>query len=162
MSKEMPAPSAAISMDTYIRDRVDDQIHWYDKKAKRHKIAYLSIQTAETIIAALITLLSGHASIPCIPWIVGILGFFIATLGGISKLFKFHENWMQYRSTYALLLYQKHLYLTGSSPYSLSGDSIDTLFVKNIEQIISSENNQWKSVQQAALSKQGGGNQTGS
>ena len=162
MSKEMPAAPATIDMSVYIRDRVDDQIEWYDRHAKSCKKRYLAIQIAETILAAFIPLLSGHTSIPCIPWIVGVLGSSIAILGGISKLLKLHENWIQYRSTHAILLYQKHLYLTGSSPYSLSEDSIDNLFVRNIEQILSSENNQWKSVQQTAPSKQSGRDQTGS
>ena len=154
--------STAIDMTAYIKDRVDDQIKWYDQKAKSCKRQYLAIQITETILASVIPLLSGHTSIPCVPFAVGVLGSVIAILGAVSKLLKLHENWIQYRSAYALLVYQKNLYLTGSSPYSLSGDSIDNLFVLNVEQIISAENNQWKSIQQTTLSKQSKSNQAGS
>ena len=37
-------------------------------------------------------------------------------------------------------------FLTKSSPYNTTNETVENMFVKNIEQIISSENNQWKSI----------------
>ena len=48
-----------------------------------------------------------------------------------------------------MLRYQKHLYLTGSAPYNNQNETIDNIFVRNIESIISSENNQWKNLNTA-------------
>ena len=46
----------------------------------------------------------------------------------------------------SLLKYQKYVFLTKSSPYNTTNETVENMFVKNIEQIISSENNQWKSI----------------
>ena len=134
--------------------REDNQIEWYDKKSLHCQKCYKRIQFWEIIFAACIPLLAGYST-RCfiIPIIIGVLGVIITILESITKLYKYHENWIQYRSTCELLRYQKHLYLTGSSPYNNTDDTIDNLFVRNIEQIISSENNQWKMLQQEPVKK---------
>ncbi len=138
-----------MDINTYIQERVDNQIQWYDQKAATCKMWYKIFQTAEIVLAALIPLLSAYASKhTAIAIITGILGVIITILETISKVNNYHENWIEYRTTCELLRYQKYLYITKSSPYNLSEETIDNLFVKNIEQIISSENNHWKSFQQ--------------
>ena len=128
-----------LDINQYIEERLNNQIQWYSQKSQHAQKMYKIFQVTEIIIAAAIPLLSGYAT-DCITIaiIVGILGAIIAIIETISKLFKWHENWIEYRTTCELLKYHKYLYLTQSSPY------IDNLFVKNIEDIISSENNQWK------------------
>ena len=136
-----------MDMNHYMKARVDDQISWYDKKSLHCQKVYKFYQTTEIIIAAFIPLLSGysdkHISIAII---VGIMGAIIAIIESITKLFKWHENWIEYRTTCELLRYQKHLYLTKSAPYNTEPETIDNLFVRNIENIISSENNKWKNI----------------
>ena len=78
--------------------------------------------------------------------IIGIEGAIITIVESITRLYKFHENWIEYRTTCELLIYQKHLYLTGSAPYNTEPESVENIFVRNIENIISSENNKWKAV----------------
>lgn len=135
----------ALDIKQYIEERLDDQIAWYSRKSRQAQKMYKIFQVTEIIIAAAIPLLSGYAT-DCITIaiIVGILGAIIAIIETISKLFKWHENWIEYRTTCELLKYHKYLYLTQSSPYNPTEETIDNLFVKNIEDIISSENNQWK------------------
>ena len=74
------------------------------------------------------------------------MGAVIAIIESITKLFKWHENWIEYRTTCELLRYQKYLYLTKSAPYNTEPETIDNIFVRNIENIISSENNKWKNI----------------
>ena len=121
----------------YIKERLDPQIEWYSKKSKHCQKLYKTIQIIEIILAATIPLLSGYSDILLIS---------ITILESIAKLNKYHEYWIQYRSTCEILKYQKHIYLTSSAPYNKEDESVDNLFVRNIEQIISSENNQWKSI----------------
>ncbi len=136
-----------MNIQEYIKQRVDDQIDWYDKKSKNAQKWYKRLQIIEIILAALIPLLSGYVSSrKYIALIVGIFGAAIAVIESITKLNKYHENWIQYRSTCEMLKYQKHLFLTGSSPYNQSDETIENIFVRNIENIISSENNQWKNI----------------
>ncbi|MCI8673107.1 MAG: DUF4231 domain-containing protein [Lachnospiraceae bacterium] len=136
-----------MDINQYLIERVDDQINWYDKKSTTAQKYYKRYQIAEIILAALIPLLSGYTS-SCIflQIIIGLFGATIAIIEAITKLYKFHENWIQYRSTCELLQHQKYLYLTQSFPYNKNDETIDNIFIKNVESIISSENNQWKAL----------------
>ena len=134
-----------MDINEYISSRLDPQIEWYDKKSMHAQKRYKQFQITEIVLAALIPLLSGYtASCTLIPIIIGIFGAVIAIIESITKLNKYHENWIQYRFTCELLRYQKHLYLTRSFPYNPTDETIDNIFVKNVENIISAENNQWK------------------
>ena len=134
-----------MDMKEYLETRVDGQIEWYDHKAHQARTWYKRLQIMEIVLAALIPLLSGYTtSSAAVAFIVGLFGAVIAVTQSISKLNKYHENWIQYRATCEMLRYQKTLYVTGSSPYNTKDETIQNVFVKNVENIISSENNQWK------------------
>lgn len=129
----------------YISDRVDDQIQWYSKKSRQAQKMYKIFQLIEIILAATIPVLSAYSTRhQCVALIVGILGAAIAVIQSITKLNSYHENWIQYRTTCELLKYHKFLYLTQTSPYNTSEETIENLFIRNVEDIISSENSQWK------------------
>ena len=136
-----------MDMQEYVRQRVDDQIRWYSGKSTSNKRWYTVLQTIEIILAALIPFLVGYTKTT--NWaaiITGSFGVVITVIESVSKLNKFHENWIYYRTTSELLKHQKQLYLSHSSPYNETVDTVDNIFVKNIEQIISSENGQWKTI----------------
>lgn len=134
-----------MNIDEYITSRVDDQINWYDKKSVDCQKKYKTTQTIEIILAALIPLLSSYATdCAAIAFIIGMLGSAIAIIESLTKLYKWHENWIEYRSTCELLRFQKNLFLTKSAPYNTESESLENIFVRNIENIISSENNKWK------------------
>lgn len=131
----------------YLGKRVDEQIDWYDQKSLTAQKWYKRLQITEIVLAALIPLLSGYiSSFEYIAIIVGLFGAIIAVIESISKLNKYHENWIQYRSTCEMLKYQKYLFLTSSAPYNDQDETIENIFIRNIENIISSENNQWKNI----------------
>lgn len=133
-----------MNIEQYLKERVEDQIKWYDKKSQKCQRFYKATQVTEIILAALIPLFSGYVDFMPIPFVIGLFGALISIIESINKLYKFHENWIEYRTTCELLKYQKYLYMTGSFPYNIEPEQIEQQFVKNIEQIISSENNQWK------------------
>ena len=136
-----------LDINQYIEERLNNQIQWYSQKSQHAQKMYKIFQVTEIIIDSAIPLLSGYAT-DCITIaiIVVILGAIIAIIETISKLFKWHENWIEYRTTCELLRYQKYLYITKSAPYNDEPESIDNIFVRNIENIISSENNKWKNI----------------
>lgn len=134
-----------MNIEEYIEKRVNDQIIWYDEKSKNAQKYYKAYQIVEIILATLIPLLAGYSqSYKQITFIIGLLGTVIAIIESITKLYKFHENWIQYRTTCEMLRYQKYLYLTRSAPYNSKDETVDNVFVRTIENIISAENNQWK------------------
>lgn len=132
------------NIDDYIKYRLDDQINWYDNKAASAQRWYKGYQVAELIIAALIPLLSGYAaSSTLIAVIIGVGGALITLIEGICKLFRFHENWIEYRSTCELLRHEKYLYQMRAFPYCKE-ESYEQMFVKNVESLISAESSKWK------------------
>lgn len=135
-------------IEYYIKDRVDDQIEWYDKKSQAAQKWYKRIQIIEIISAAIIPILVPYAVRGNILSVcVAVLGALISILETVCRLYKFHENWIQYRTTAELLKYHKYLFQTHSAPYNTEEESVENVFVRNIESIISSENNTWKSLQ---------------
>lgn len=137
-----------MQIEDYIKNRVDDQIEWYDKKSGKAQNWYKLIQIIEIISAATIPVLVPYilpGNMPSL--LVAALGALITVLETLCRLFKFHENWIQYRTTAELLKYHKFLFQTQSAPYNTKEESVENVFVRNIESIISSENNTWKALQ---------------
>lgn len=134
-------------MKEYIEQRVNDQIEWYDTKARASQKWYKRLQITEIVLASMIPLLSGYSSdIKYMPFIVGTFGVAIAVIGSISKLNRYHENWIEYRTSCEMLKSQKQLYLTESYPYNSGTETKENIFVRNIENIITSENSHWEKI----------------
>lgn len=92
-------------------------------------------------------MLSSYANeLECVGFIVGVFGAAIAIIKSLNRLYKWPENWIGYRTACDMLRHQKILFETHSAPYSTKAETIDNMFIHNIEQIISSEHNQWKSL----------------
>ena len=128
----------------YLSERVEDQIKWYDKKSTQNKIWYKVLRTTEIIVSILIPFLVGViTNVTLSKFIIGIMGIIIAVIAGIISLYKFQENWIQFRATSENLKNEKYLFLTCSDIYQ-EENSFPT-FVKKIEYIISNENHNWSS-----------------
>ena len=135
----------SLDIQQYISDRLDSQISWYSKKSQHAKKMYRTFQVADIIIAASIPLLSAYTiENATIAIIVGILGAIITITEAVSKLYRWHEEWIEYRFTCEALKRHKILYLTNSDPYDNTQEINGKLLVSNVEAIISSENKQWK------------------
>ena len=126
----------------YFSERLDDQIKWYSSESKYNQKMYKRLRLLEIISASLIPLLSGLSSmISYSEWIIGILGVIIAVAAGASALYKFHENWMEYRTTLEALKHEKLLYLTQTTPYD--NDERFQSLVSRAESIMVNENQNW-------------------
>ena len=98
--------------DEYLSERLEDQIRWYSKKSQYNQKYYKVLRLAEIIAASLIPFLAGIGNnIPYSEWVIGILGVMIAISAGASSLYKFQENWIQYRTTAETLKHEKYLNL---------------------------------------------------
>lgn len=133
----------------YIQQRLEEQITWYSNKSLWNQTRYKLLRLTEIFSAAVIPFLSGMGErIPYGTWVVGILGVLIAFAAAVGSLYKFHENWIQYRTTAEQLKHEKFIYLTGTRPY----DDQDrfALLVQRIESLISKENSSWALVTKKA------------
>ena len=127
--------------EQYFSERLDDQIKWYSSKSRYNQNMYKRLGLLEIISASLIPLLSGFSMISYSKWIIGILGVTIAVSAGARALYKFHENWMEYRTTLEALKHEKLLYLTQTSPYD--NDERFQSLVSRAESIMVNENQNW-------------------
>jgi hypothetical protein len=126
----------------YFDSRLEDQINWYSGKSSHCQKRYKTLRVVEIISASLIPLLSGFGDkVPHGPWVIGFLGVVIAICTAIAGLFKYHENWIQYRSTSEALKHEKYLFLTRVAPYD--GEGRFPNLVQRIESLISNENSTW-------------------
>ena len=158
MNRSATAPllgqSSQISETEYLSSRLDDQINWYSTKSTYSQTRHKVLRILEVISAALIPFLSAMGTnIPCNSWIVGSLGALIAICAASSGIFKFHENWIQYRATSEQLKHEKYLFLARAAPYADS-DAFHVL-VHRVEGLISKENSTWT---QTVKSPQGASN----
>jgi hypothetical protein len=69
------------------------------------------------------------------------LGILIAISAGAMGLFKFHENWVQYRGTAEQLKHEHFMYETQTGPYA-GADRYGAL-VERVESILMKENAAW-------------------
>lgn len=131
-----------INEEEYLKNRLDDQITWYDNKSAFNQRRFKLLRIIEIISAALIPLCAGLIDkSACFAYITGILGVVIAVCSGLISLNKYQENWIEYRSIAEILKREKYLFLAKSHPYT-NEDSYKE-FVQKIEGILSKENSAW-------------------
>jgi hypothetical protein len=132
-----------MDQETYIKDRLEDQITWYGDKSKRNKKWFKALSIIEVIAATTIPFLAGYINdkTPALNVIIGLLGVIIAIISGLISLNRFQELWIQYRTTCESLKHHKYLYISESKPYH--GEDAFQLLVENVEALVSKENTKW-------------------
>ena len=127
----------------YIDERLNEQISWYSSKSQWNQKRFKILKIIEFTSAALIPFLVAYSD-EClyIKFIVGFLGIGIAVVAGLLSLYKFQENWIEYRTTSETLKHQKFLYETLCPPYN-DEQTRFTKLVQVSEGLISKENSNW-------------------
>src|ERR671915_2189150 len=96
-------------------DRLDDQLAWYEDKAKQHKRWYQSLKVAQIVVAAAIPAVAaagGSAGF------AGALGAVVVVLEGLQQLFQFQQNWIAYRGTAEALRRERYLHEARAGRYA--------------------------------------------
>lgn len=142
-----------ISIETYIQERLDDQISWYDTKSIRSQKFYKRLKGVVITLSASIPLFVGFIADFNKHWeyVVSAIGVIIVVIEGWLGLAKYHENWIEYRSICETLRHEKYMYLTRTGIYDTENPF--NVLVERVESIISNENVNW-----AGLNNSNGGN----
>ena len=127
----------------YLKERVDGQIAWYDKKSMWNQKLYKRLRILEIVVAAFIPFLTGYFSdeLSFIKIVVGGMGVLIAVIAGVVSLYNFQEHWIEYRTTAETLKHERFLFITKTPPYN--SDDPFPIFVSRVESLISTENSKW-------------------
>ena len=126
-----------------VLDRVDQQIHWYDRHATSARIWYCSIKIAQIILAAAVPVAAG-LDLPKL--LTGSLGGLIVVLEGIQQLFRYHDNWVRYRWTASAMEREKSLWTARAGDYA-TAERPEAQLALRIEDLTSREATQWVALQ---------------
>ncbi len=136
----------SLNLEKYDTDRYEGQLKWYSKKATKNKRCYYVYQTIIVSLSGFITVAVAldmndpHGIIW--PKLSLIASSLVTVLAGLQKFFRFHENWVQYRTTSEQLKKERYYREFQCGNYAHS-ESTDKLFVERVESIISRENSFW-------------------
>lgn len=133
----------AMNEQEYLKDRLEDQINWYDRKSIFNKRWHIRLKIIQTLLALTIPLVAAFVTTEntVIKIAAGILGILVAFITSLSSIFKYHENWIEYRTVAESLKHEKFLYLGNANPYKVNNPF--ELLVERVETLISKENTRW-------------------
>ena len=136
-----------INEETYIENRLQEQIDWYDKNAILYKKYHNNINSISIIVSScgsLITIL-GLVFECAEPWLT-ILGSLasvtVASALAIDKLKNYGNLFLNYRKTCETLKREKILFQTKSGEYQ-NNENAFNLLVERCESIMATENGTW-------------------
>jgi hypothetical protein len=131
-----------MNADEYLKERVEDQIQWLSKKSGFNQRWFKQLRFVEIVLGCAIALLVSYADVHALVKVTsGVLGVAVAAIGGLLSLYRFQENWIEYRVTAENLKREKFLFLTRSTPYD--GEDRFPNLVTRIETILGAENVKW-------------------
>ena len=129
--------------EDYLKNRIDDQINWYNSKAHINKNYHYFTKAMVIIVSSIIPLIAGieiDGSLKNV--LLGLLGTCIAVVTGLTSLIKFQEKWSEYRMTAEAAIQEKILFQTLSGPYDKQAEPFK-LLVKRVENLLSKEHDHW-------------------
>ena len=133
-------------LDRYIDGRYNDQLTWYSNRASHNKKWHLRYQVTIVALSAIITVTValGISYPDSIAWRIVplVASALVAALTGLQKIFRFHENWVEYRTTAEHLKKEQHYLAFRCGSYTTVA-SPGQLFVERVEALISRQNTTW-------------------
>ena len=128
--------------EKYFKERLDDQIEWYNKKSVQLQKSFKRLRTLEIFLAASIPFLVGYTKDrPVVLFATGAVGVAVACLAGLLSLQKYEELWTRYRSTCESLTRHRYLFVTQAPPYETQ--PAFTRLVANVESVMAEERSDW-------------------
>jgi len=132
-----------LDRETYLTNRVDDQLSWLSRASKVNKRVFLGLRIFEIVLGTSITIVSPYAArLPWGPLVIAMAGGGIALSGGWLALNRNQENWVRYRGLGESLKREKYLFLTGTPPYDVEQGAF-TRFVTTSEALMLEERAGW-------------------
>ena len=125
----------------FIEDRYEKEPDWYDQKAVHNKRIH-GLPQVVVIVSSAVTpalILMDESNLRMLAVFTSVI---IAISTSAIKTSRFHENWLDYRTTAETMRREHSLYNTGAGDYP-DADDRQRFFVERIESLISRENTKW-------------------
>jgi hypothetical protein len=124
-------------------DRLEDQLAWYEQRARHHKRWFQSLKVVQIVVAAAIPAVAAAGASA---GVAGALGAVVVVLEGLQQLFQFQQNWISYRGTAEALHHEKFLYEAAAGPYA-GQDGRDRVLAERVGALIAGEHAGWRKAQ---------------
>ncbi|MFD5512685.1 DUF4231 domain-containing protein [Streptomyces sp. NPDC127051] len=132
--------SGAGGAGEYVETRLGQYQQWYDRKAVRSKAVHLRMRTLSVVGGALVPVLV-NLDVPFARIAATTLSLLVVVSVSLESVYRYREQWKNYRSTEQLLGHERVYFETGVGPYSgLSEADAFTLLVSRVEKAIANEN----------------------
>ena len=124
----------------FMKERYEDQLEWYENKAKKNKQIYMSLQfiliVFSIVVPIFIVINYILTTSTVLQWITIVMSIAVAILVSSLKTFNFQENWVSYRTTAENLKKELVFFRAETGPYVNVQDN-KSLFVQRVESFIS-------------------------
>ncbi len=130
----------------FMKERYEDQLEWYEKKAKKNKQIYMYLQfiliVFSMVVPIIIVINYILTTSTVLQWIAIMMSIVVAILVSSLKAFNFQENWVSYRTTAENLKKELVFFRAETGPY-INIQDIESLFVQRVESFISQRHTSW-------------------
>jgi len=123
------------------------QLNWYDNKAVFNKTWHMRLGLIIIAAGAATSIVQLWSPSPdgvhWSTWLSAVLGGVVIIAKGIDSLWKFDDNWANYRQAAEQMKRERRLFINSVGPYRSCSNEQNAfqLFAKRIEQIIATEEN---------------------
>ncbi|MEU8619674.1 DUF4231 domain-containing protein [Streptomyces sp. NPDC048623] len=137
---EVQVPNGEMTPQGYVDQRLGQYQEWYDRKATRMKAMHLRMRTVSVVGAALVPVLVnvdlGFARVTAT-----VLSVVVVASVSLESVYRYREQWKNYRSTEQLLGHERVYFAARVGPYHGQSDrDAFTTLVARVEKAIASEN----------------------
>ncbi len=132
----------------YLEDRIESQRKWHSDKATTNKNRYYFAETITLVAGASIPVINVLDVLPspALKFISASLAAFIVISAGLSKVFKYQENWLNFRALAEALKREKELYLYKVGDYDREDEQREKILIERIENLLGTTTSQFVSI----------------
>ncbi|MFB7554700.1 DUF4231 domain-containing protein [Streptomyces brevispora] len=136
-----PFPASPVTtVQDYLDGRLSQYQTWYDRKAVKTKAMHLRMRTLSVVGGALVPVLV-NIDLPASKLIATVLSLIVVGSVSLESVYRYREQWKNYRSTEQLLGHERIYFQTKVGPYSgLPKGEAFTMLVARVERAIANEN----------------------
>ncbi|MEO3769629.1 DUF4231 domain-containing protein [Micromonospora sp. B9E7] len=129
-----------LSASGYLTDRLAQYQSWYDKKAVKAKTTHLRTRTAAVVGGSLVPVLV-NLDFPYAQAVTTVVSLVVAGAVSLESVFRYREQWKNYRSTEQTLGHERIYFLTRTGVYTNLDDATAfATLVERVEATIANEN----------------------
>lgn len=134
-----PGPEASTAQG-YVDSRLVQYQRWYDKKAVKMKAMHLRMRTLSVVGGALVPVLV-NLDVSFAKLTATVLSLVVVGSVSLESVYRYREQWKNYRSTEQLLGHERIYFETKVGPYTgLSESDAFRTMVGRVEKAIANEN----------------------